>query len=130
LKFLLDVHIGLRIAQALTDAGHDVLRAALVCPTDSDAEHIERARAEDRILISEDSDFSDLIFAMGHEAPPALIYIRCDPFEQEAIIKALLEVIEDDRLAGHVAVVTTNQVRFRRFPGHDRRADPWETAQG
>ncbi len=116
MRFLLDVHIGRRIAQALTDAGHDVMRAALVCPTASDVEHIGRARAEDRVLISEDSDFSDLIFAQGHVAPPALIYIRCEPFEQDAIAQALLEVIEDDRLAGHVAVVTTTQVRFRRFP--------------
>jgi len=129
LRFLLDVHIGLRFAQALTDAGHDVLRAALVCSTASDIEHIERARAEDRILISEDSDFSDLIFAHGHVAPPSLIYIRCEPFEQGAIAQSLLEVIEDDRLAGHVAVVTTGQVRFRRFPGRERPADSWEASQ-
>jgi len=124
LKFLLDVHIGLHIAHTLTDDGHDVLRAALVCPTASDVEHIERARNEDRILISEDSYFTDLIFALGHVPPPALIYIRCDPFEQRQIATVLLEVIKDKRLAGHVAVVTAEQVRFRRFPAPSNKVDP------
>ena len=124
MRFLLDVHIGLHIAQTLGDAGHDVLRAALACPTASDLEHIERARAEDRILISEDSDFTDLIFAHGHAAPPALIYIRCEPFEQKLIAQVLLEVIEDQRLAGHVAVVTAEQVRFRRFPARIGEIEP------
>ncbi|WP_295528179.1 DUF5615 family PIN-like protein [Novosphingobium sp. Chol11] len=124
MKFLLDVHIGLQIAQTLEDAGHDVLRAALICPKDSDLEHIERARTEDRILISEDGDFTDLIFAHGHSAPPALIYIRCDPFEQSEIAAALLEVIKDKRLAGHVAVVTAEQVRFRRFPARSGEVEP------
>ena len=123
MKFLLDVHIGLHIAQTLKDAGHDVLRAALVCPTASDLAHIERARAENRILISEDSDFTDLIFARGHFAPPALIYIRSEPFEQEPIAKVLLEVIGDTRLPGHVAVVTTDQVRFRRFPARNDKVE-------
>ena len=124
MRFLLDVHIGLRIAQTLVDAGHEVLRAALACPMASDVEHIKRARSEDRILISEDSDFTDLIFAHGHVAPPALIYIRCDPSEQQQIARVLLEVIEDKRLAGHVAVVTAEQVRFRRFPVRSGAVEP------
>lgn len=125
MKFLLDVHIGLHIVRALESAGHDVLRAALAFPTASDDEHLRFAKSENRVLISEDSDFTELIFAHGFEPPPALIYIRCEPFEQDVIAQSLIEVLEDTRLLGHVAVVTAKQVRFRAFPKESDLIAPW-----
>lgn len=93
-----------------------MVRAALDDPTASDLDLINQAIEQERILITEDSDFTDLIFARGHSAPPSLIYIRCEPSEQTEIANQVLEIIENDELMGQVAVVTTKQVRYRPFP--------------
>ena len=119
MKFLLDVHISRHIAQVLTDAGHHVARAALLWPTASDATLLETAIAEQRIVITQDSDFSDLIFAHGHPAPLALLYIRCPPTEQPTIVDHLLAAIDDKPLLGHLVVVTTRENRHRPFPKRD-----------
>ena len=116
MRFPLDVHIGLHISRALAESGHDVIRAALAYPVASDMELIVLSFSEGCVLITEDSDFTDLIFAHGHRAPPSLIFIRCEPFEQSAIAERLGEIIDRDALLGRVAVVTARQVRYRPFP--------------
>ena len=116
MKFLLDVHFGLYIAKALAEAGHDVVRAALAYPTASDARLQEIAIADGRVLVTEDSDSSDLIFAHDHSPPPSLIYIRCEPFEQAEVARTIMEIPEGRSIDGHVVVVTASQVRIRPFP--------------
>ncbi|MEQ1495144.1 MAG: DUF5615 family PIN-like protein [Novosphingobium sp.] len=116
MRLLLDVHIGLRIARVCSEAGHEVIRAALEYPTASDTELMALAVSHDLILVTEDSDFTDLIFAHDHAPPPALIYIRCEPFEQAQIAASMLDLLCDERLIGQVAVVTSSQIRFRPFP--------------
>ena len=108
--------MSLRIATSLAAQGHDVIRAARTYPTASDSELLRIAHAESRFLVTEDGDFTDLIFAHDEVAPIGLIFIRCEPFEHVAIVKSILDVIEDQRLLGHVAVVTARQVRYRAFP--------------
>lgn len=116
MKFLLDVNISRRIASMLTDTGHDVTRAAITLPTATDAEILEVAIAEQRLVVTQDSDFSELIFAHGHPPPPAVLYIRCPPAEQPAIADRLLAAINDEPLIGHLVVVTPRENRHRPFP--------------
>ena len=82
MRFLLDVHINTTLARLLTSNGHDVLRAALKHKRWSDEHLLALAAAEERIVVSQDSDFSELIYAFGKPAPPAVFYIRCEPEQQ------------------------------------------------
>jgi predicted nuclease of predicted toxin-antitoxin system len=116
LRFLLDVHISTRIAQALSNAGHDVTRAAMLDPTAADSELLALAVAEQRVIVTQDSDYSELIFAKGHSAPPALIYIRCPPADQPEMALRVLETINASQLGGHIAVQTPTTTRYRAFP--------------
>jgi predicted nuclease of predicted toxin-antitoxin system len=116
LNFLLDVHISTGIARALVDAGHSVLRAALAFPTAPDAELIQIALNENRIIITEDSDFTALIFTGASQPPPGLIYIRCEPEDQLEMADRVLEVLEMPSMMGHVATLTKTNVRFRALP--------------
>jgi predicted nuclease of predicted toxin-antitoxin system len=116
LKFLLDVNIGRTVANALTDDGHDVARAALLYPTWEDRRLLALAVTEGRVVISQDSDFTDLIFAHAAVPPPGLIYLRSEPQNQPAMAAQILGVVNDERLIGHIAVVTETQTRFRPFP--------------
>ena len=62
MRFLLDVCAASRsMAQTLTDLGHDVLSALEVAPRASDQELLALALAEQRILVTEDKDFGELL---------------------------------------------------------------------
>jgi predicted nuclease of predicted toxin-antitoxin system len=116
LRFLLDVHISNRIAAILRKNGHDVRRMVELSREMADYQILSLAISEQRILITEDSDFSELIFAEGASPPPALIYIRCRSFDQLKMPEAILATVSNDRLIGHIAVVTPDTLRFRPFP--------------
>jgi predicted nuclease of predicted toxin-antitoxin system len=116
LKFLLDVHISTHIFRVLSDAGHDAVRAALSYATTSDEDLLAVAVDQGRILITEDSDFSELIFARDLPPPSGLIYIRCEPEHQPRMAGLVIETIGDSRVLGHIAVLTPQNLRFRAFP--------------
>jgi predicted nuclease of predicted toxin-antitoxin system len=116
LKFLLDVHISTSVAKALSDGGHDVLRAALLDPTASDRSLLATAVTEGRVMVTQDSDYTELVFALGCEAPPAMIYIRCSPAQQPQMADRVLQTITSPQLEGHIAVITPTNTRFRALP--------------
>lgn len=116
MKFLLDVNIGSTVAKALAGAGHDVARAALLYPTWEDQRLLGLAVNEGRVIVTQDSDFTDLIFAHGALPPPGLIYVRSEPQNQPAMAGQIVDAVNDERLIGHITVVTEKLTRFRPFP--------------
>lgn len=63
MKFLLDVCISSRSLTAfLVGQGHDVVSAITIDPRMSDTQLLEIALREDRVLITEDKDFGELLF--------------------------------------------------------------------
>lgn len=88
----------------------------MLFPTAADEDILDIAIAEQRLVVTQDSDFSELIFAHGHPAPPALLYIRCPPAEQPAMADRLLAAIGDTPLLGHLVVITPRENRHRPFP--------------
>ena len=81
---------------------------------------LERARAEDRVLISADTDFSGLL-ARSHAASPSVLLIRrltgrraADQFE---IIQANLASVADDLATGAVVVFGDDRAALRRTAG-------------
>ncbi len=119
MKFLLDVNIGTTIARGLQNVGHDVVRAALAFPTWSDKDLIALAVREARVIITEDSDFTDLIFSFGVQPPPSLIYIRRGDEPQHSFLPRINEIISTARLEDHIIVVTPTNTRYRPFPKTD-----------
>lgn len=116
MKFLLDVHIAKAIAKALEAEGHDVLRAALAHGTWSDADLLTLAVREERVIVTQDSDFSDLIYASGMRPPPAIIYIRCEPETQPTMAGRVIDTLASGRLDHHMAVIRPSSSRYRPLP--------------
>jgi predicted nuclease of predicted toxin-antitoxin system len=123
LKFLLDVNIGNSIANSLQNCGHDVVRAAISYPTWKDVALLDLAVRQSRIIVTEDSDFTDLIFSSGYPAPSSLVYIRRDPETQRSFVPRLLDVVSNERLRGHIVVLTPAATRYRPFPNTDDKND-------
>ena len=62
MKFLADENIHGGIVAWLRASGHDVLYAAEMTPGSGDETVLELASREDRVLITDDKDFGELVF--------------------------------------------------------------------
>jgi predicted nuclease of predicted toxin-antitoxin system len=66
LRLICDANIGTRLVDAFAAARHDVVRSIrALTPTASDEAILAYAVAEQRVLITCDSDFGELIFLKG-----------------------------------------------------------------
>lgn len=116
MRFLLDVHIGTSFARALSERGYDVVRAALSYPEWDDDRLLALAVADELIIITQDSDFTDLIYAFGHVAPSVILYLRCEPEVLPYMVERVLQTLEKDRFLGHMAVIRPADIRYRLLP--------------
>lgn len=119
LRFLVDMNLSPRIVTNLSQQGWDILRVSQVLPMDTeDSEILEFARQQNRVIITQDLDFSSLLALGGYEKP-SLITFRLSLPDPEAITRKLLELlprIEDRLLEGCVVVVDDRRVRIRSLP--------------
>ena len=111
MRFFIDRCAGRRLADWLRDAGHDIVEARLLGPDPGDKVLLELAEADDRILITIDTDFGELIYL--NDVPHAgLIRLPDVPAEQR--IALMSELIERHRQALEArAIVTIRGGRIR-----------------
>ena len=65
------------LVSRLRAAGHDVFYAAELAPGSTDVELIQRAQTENRLLLTEDKDFGELVFRAGMLVP-GVVLLRLD----------------------------------------------------
>jgi predicted nuclease of predicted toxin-antitoxin system len=97
------------LAARLREAGHDAIHVRdYALAAAEDEEIFERAKTEDRIVVSADSHFATLL-ALRSEARPSLILFRLAhgrrPDRQAGLLVANLPAIEEALLKGCVAVL-------------------------
>jgi predicted nuclease of predicted toxin-antitoxin system len=117
MKILVDAHIGRLIVEFLKELGHDVLSAASFPAKTPDAEILQRAVAEGRVVMTSDKDFGELVFRLLKPAA-GIILLRIDvPHEVERleVLKNYWPRIEHS-VAGHFVVVTNKAVRRSPLP--------------
>lgn len=120
MKFLIDNNLSPLLAEALKAAGHDVVHVRdLGMQAAPDKAVLERARAEERVLISADTDFGGLL-SRSEASNPSVILIRRlagrRAAEQSQIILANLGQVAEDLTAGAVVVLHEDMLRVRRLP--------------
>ena len=119
MKFLLDENIDARLLPFLLDLGHDVTSVAkdyLYGLLDEDV--LALAHQEQRILLTNDRDFGELIFLQGLPHSGILLF-RLAPNDANIQLRKarLLYVLTHyaDRLH-HFLVVTHKSVKIRKTP--------------
>jgi hypothetical protein len=111
MRFLADESCDFTFVRVLRAAGHDVMAVAEAAPGAPDDGVIALAHKQRRILITEDKDFGQLVFAVA-ASTSGVIYIRY-PMRY----RSTLGVDErGEALTGAFAVVEPGRIRIGRTP--------------
>ena len=118
MELLLDQDVYFVTRNYLINSGHDVvLVSQLGLSQASDEEILRTAQQQNRILITRDRDYSNLVFVKALGA--GVIYLRILPASVEAVHRELARILQtysDKELAGAFVVVESNGHRFRKPP--------------
>ncbi len=119
MKILADMHISPITVQFLRDLGHNVVRVNEILPADSsDRLIVETAIKSDRVILTQDLDFSEIITFSG-KTNPSLISLRLTSSRIEyvnSILKNTLPRIERDAQEGSIISVEDKRIRIRKLP--------------
>jgi predicted nuclease of predicted toxin-antitoxin system len=104
---------------ALRARGHDVAWERTDAPGSSDREVLDRAVAEDRILVTIDKDFGELAFRAGLPASSGIVLFRIRLTSPGLVAqRAVLALESRTDWAGHFAVVLDDRVRMTLLPSN------------
>lgn len=115
MKFLLDVCVSSRKLRAfLAGEGHDVLSAVEIDARASDDRLLALALQDERVLITEDKDFGELVFVRGLPHGPIVRLVELTVEEQARAMAELLGNHAADLTGGVIVTVTRGRIRIRR----------------
>lgn len=116
MDFLADESCAGPVIRALRDAGHDVVAIAEIAGGDSDEQVLQRALTEKRILITEDRDFGELVYARGMPSA-GVILVRIDSRARHAKPPTVVEALSTlgARLLDAFTVIESGRVRINSW---------------
>ena len=118
MKFLLDVCAASRAMYAtLVDLGHDVASALESDPQATDEALLAWAQEEQRVLITEDKDFGELVFVRRLPHPCIVRFVDMRVEEKVSAMRDLIVTYESALRQGSMIVVTQSRVRIRQAEG-------------
>jgi predicted nuclease of predicted toxin-antitoxin system len=111
-RFLADESCDFAVVRALRSARHDVLAIAEVSPPTGDEEVLKLARDERRVLLTEDTDFGELVYAEGLGSSGVVLF-RFPANARRAIADAALDVANrvGEELSSRFTVVQPGRIR-------------------
>jgi predicted nuclease of predicted toxin-antitoxin system len=115
-RWLADECVAAPLVAFLRAGGHDVLYVAEAAAGLSDADVVELGLREQRLLLTEDKDFGDLVFRR-ERAVPGVVLLRIGPENPALKATRLAAAIEryGDGLFGRYMVIEEGRFRSRRL---------------
>jgi predicted nuclease of predicted toxin-antitoxin system len=116
MNFLADESCSGSVVRALRDADHDVLAIAETAPGSTDEYVLERALNENRILLTEDLDFGNLVYAHGRRSAGVML-LRFDSHTRLTKPPTVVEAVAKlgSRLQDAFTIVEPGRVRISRL---------------
>lgn len=118
MRFLANENFPLASVLRLREAGHDITSVVEISAGMKDVIVLDRAAREERILLTFDRDYGELIYRRKLPPPSGVIYLRFAPATPEepfAMISALCR-LAGLRFEGRYTVVDRQRVRQRPLP--------------
>ncbi len=115
IRFLLNENVPLASVRLLRQAGWDIAAIIEDSPGVSDTEVMARAHREQRIIVTFDRDYGELLYRRHLPAPPGILYLRFAPLTPEEPGEYVLRLLTNPNitLSGHFTVADRNQLRQR-----------------
>ena len=119
MKFLCNMGISPKTVAFLRAQGHDAKRLLEErLERLADSEIVDKARAEQSVILTSDLDFGQLLAASRAEMPSVIIF-RLDDMSAPNVNRYLLKVIQghaDELTRGAILSVDERAIRVRRLP--------------
>ena len=119
LRFLADMNLSPQTVADLQAAGWDILRVnQVLLATTSDRDILTYARQNNRVIITQDLDFSTLLALAGFSSP-SLVTLRLSVTDPETVTRRLLQILPQSEAAlidGAAVTVNDNSLRVRSLP--------------
>lgn len=117
MRFLADESCDFAVVRALRNAGHDVKAISEVSPQAEDATIIDLVVRDRRVLLTEDKDFGQLVYAHAR-ASGGVIFIRFPGNVRTALPKTVVDLVSEkgEQLVGCFVVVQPGRIHIGRNP--------------
>src|SRR5947199_4242619 len=117
LRFLADESCDFAAVRALRAEGFDVLSVAEASPGADDDRVIDLALLQHRILLTEDKDFGQLVFAAGRSTSGVGL-IRLSAHARSMVGTRVVEVVRNhaEHLTGAFVVLQAHRTRISKLP--------------
>ena len=115
MKVLVDENVAGRVIQGLRAEGHDVELVKAITVGMSDRNILAEAFSSGALLLTEDSDFGEIVFR-DHHATVGVLYLRLDGVSIERRVMVVLDVLNRYRqgLFGCFTVIDHAGTRIRQ----------------
>jgi predicted nuclease of predicted toxin-antitoxin system len=114
MRFLLDMNASGALLGLLLDSGHDVACVRDVDHKMSDSEILNWAVREERIIITTDSDFEQMIWLQARQHCGVLRLENLPRLERISLLQDVLSSWGQDLEAGAVVIASKQKIRIRR----------------
>lgn len=113
MKILANENVGGETVEALRSAGHDVAWVRADSPGAKDVDVLARSLREERVLVTFDKDFGELVFAKGLGASCGVVLFRIKAASAAIQARKVQEALATrSDWAGHFSVVNDDTVRM------------------
>ena len=119
MRFLADMGISPRVVLFLAGLGHEAVHLRdQGLERLPDSEILRKARHEDRILLTHDLGFGELVAASGEQLPSVVIFRlrNMQPSRVNLYLESVVSGYRDSLEEGVVVSVTEGQIRSRTLP--------------
>lgn len=113
-KFLVDVGVSKKVEQWLSASGYDVEAVRAIDPKLPDHMILQIAAHEDRIVITMDKDFGEMIYRAG-QVHAGVLLLRLDEATSDEKVRVVAEIIQNhgDKLEEKFSVYQSGRLRIR-----------------
>ena len=117
MKLLLNENIPSAGVQLLRDEEFDIVSVGEDFKGISDREVIELAILEERIIVTFDRDYGELIFRYGYKPTAGVVYLRLQQFRPDEPGRYLAALLTSDNIdfSSALTVVDDDSIRQRKF---------------
>lgn len=107
-------NLGAAAVERLRQAGHDVLWILESAPGSADAAVLAIAQQEQRLLLTFDKDFGNLVYRCGASASSGIVLFRIPQTSAGQVAERICAILESRTdWCGHYSVVDQDTIRMR-----------------